>query len=210
MSSNYLNSDRAARAYLNSVCSIFSAFSAKAILILLLGFFIANSNINASIRYVKTSGSGDGSTWVNASNSIQTMIDNSSQGDSVFVASGTYNLPATINWNKAISLFGSFNSTILAVELNKLWSNPQFNPNYSVLIDIRKAKFHGDSKEFPDFLTIFNAMPGNRTNRKFAVLTETPQQVAYSTMFGQHIKMNFPLSVEVFSTSDGALTWLGA
>lgn len=108
------------------------------------------------------------------------------------------------------TLFGSFNSTILAVELNKLWSNPQFNPNYSVLIDIRKAKFHGDSKEFPDFLTIFNAMPGNRTNRKFAVLTETPQQVAYSTMFGQHIKMNFPLSVEVFSTSDGALTWLGA
>lgn len=108
------------------------------------------------------------------------------------------------------SIFGSFNSTILTVELNKLWSNPQFNPNYSVLIDIRKAAFHGESKEFSDFLTIFSALPGNHTNRKIAVLTETPQQVAYSTMFGQYIKMNFPLSVEVFSTLDGALTWLGA
>ena len=108
------------------------------------------------------------------------------------------------------TLIGNFNSTILAVELNKLWSSAEFNPNYSVLIDIRKATFIGESKEFPDFLGIFNEMPGIRTNRKLALLTETPQQVAYSTMFGQYIKSNYPISVEVFSTYDGAMTWLGA
>ncbi len=108
------------------------------------------------------------------------------------------------------TLIGNFNSTVLAVELNKLWSSPDFNPNYSVLIDIRKATFSGESKELPDFFSIFNNIPGIRTNRKLALLTETPQQVAYSTMFGQYLKSNFTLTVEVFSTSDGALTWLGA
>jgi len=108
------------------------------------------------------------------------------------------------------TLIGNFNSTILAVELNKLWNSPHFNPNYSVLIDIRKAAFSGESKEFPDLFGIFSDMPGIRTNRKLALLTETPQQVAYSTMFGQFIKSNYTISVEVFSTYDGAITWLGA
>ena len=107
------------------------------------------------------------------------------------------------------TLYGNFDSAVLTVELNNLWNNPQFNPNYSVLIDIRNARFNGDSKEFPQFFEIFNRMPGNRTNRKFALLTETPQQVAYSTMFSQFIKSNFPLLVEVFSTYDGAMNWLG-
>ena len=108
------------------------------------------------------------------------------------------------------SLYGIFNSVILEIELNKLWDNPQFNPHYSVLIDIRNARFSGESKEFPQLLEIFSKMPGNRTNRKFALLTETPQQVAYSTMFSQFIKSNFPLLVEVFSTYDAAMNWLGA
>ena len=107
------------------------------------------------------------------------------------------------------TLYGSFNSAILRTELIKVWSSAQFNSNYSVLIDIRKATFNGESKDFPDFLSTFGDMPGNRTNRKFAILTETPQQVAYSTMFGQYIKSKFPLSVEVFSTYDAAMTWLG-
>lgn len=107
------------------------------------------------------------------------------------------------------TLYGAFDSSTLNEKLNNLWSSPDFNPNCSVLIDIRKATFIGDSKDFPDFLNIFIGIPGSRTNRKLALLTETPQQVAYSTMFGQFIKSKFPMSVEVFSTYDAALTWLG-
>jgi hypothetical protein len=43
-----------------------------------------------TIRYVKVDGIGDGTSWANASNSIQTMIDNSASGDEVWVAKGTY------------------------------------------------------------------------------------------------------------------------
>lgn len=107
------------------------------------------------------------------------------------------------------TLFGNFNSAVLKLELTRLWSSSQFNPNYSVLIDIRKAAFTVNSNVLSEFLNIFMAMPNNRTNRKFAVLTETPIQVAYSTIFGQFIKSKFPLVVEVFSTYEGAMTWLG-
>ncbi len=107
------------------------------------------------------------------------------------------------------TLFGKFNPAILNSELTKLWTSESFNPNYSVLIDIRKAKFTGDNKDIPEFLNVFKTLPTSRTNRKFAVLTETPEQVAYSTMFGQFIKSNFPLTVEVFSTYEAAMAWLG-
>jgi hypothetical protein len=42
------------------------------------------------------------------------------------------------------------------------------------------------------------------------MLTATPQQVAFSTMFGQNIKGKYPFTVEIFSTYEAALNWLGA
>ena len=41
-------------------------------------------------RYVKPTGSGDGSTWANASGDLQAMINASAAGDEVWVAAGTY------------------------------------------------------------------------------------------------------------------------
>ncbi|MFZ4456212.1 MAG: right-handed parallel beta-helix repeat-containing protein [Bacteroidales bacterium] len=43
-----------------------------------------------TVRYVKANASGDGTSWANASGSVQTMIDNSTDGDEVWVAKGTY------------------------------------------------------------------------------------------------------------------------
>lgn len=45
----------------------------------------------ATIRYVKSNGTGTGTdSWNNASNDLQAMINNSSAGDEVWVAAGTY------------------------------------------------------------------------------------------------------------------------
>jgi chitodextrinase len=43
-----------------------------------------------SLRYVTENGTGDGSSWANASSDLQLMINNSLEGDTIFVAEGTY------------------------------------------------------------------------------------------------------------------------
>ncbi len=73
----------------------------------------------ATIRYVKptASGSGDGSSWANASANLQAMINASSAGDQVWVAAGTYKPTTTTNRSISFSLkngvavYGGFNGT---------------------------------------------------------------------------------------------------
>jgi signal transduction histidine kinase len=104
---------------------------------------------------------------------------------------------------------GEFNHTILQSELNRLWNNPDYKLDYSELIDMRQGSYNPEIIDFQEVLTIFSSIPGQKKNRKFAILTTTPQQVVYSTMFGQHARTNFFFTVEVFSTYDAALNWLG-
>ena len=94
-------------------------------------------------------------------------------------------------------------------ELNLIWSRSDYKPDYSLLVDIREATFIIDIKDYLNILGIFKDLPGKQKNKKFALLTTTPQQVAFSTIFSQHMKSNFPLTVEVFSTYEAAVNWLG-
>ena len=61
-------------------------------LIVVLCLVMYSIGVNATVRYVKpiATGLADGSSWGNASGDIQTMINASSQGDSVWVAAGEY------------------------------------------------------------------------------------------------------------------------
>ncbi len=107
------------------------------------------------------------------------------------------------------SLIGEINTSLFRSELIKLWRSSDYPPDYSILVDLQEATLIIDTNDLPAILELFSAMPGNNKNRKFALLTATPQQVAYSTMFGQNIKNKFPFIVEVFSTYDAAMAWLG-
>ena len=75
----------------------------------------------ATVRYVAPSGSGDGSSWQNASGDLQAAIDASSAGDQVWVKAGTYAptqlIKSTKSTSKAfilkdgVSLYGGFAGT---------------------------------------------------------------------------------------------------
>lgn len=83
-----------------------------------------------TIRYVKVDGTGDGSSWVNASNSIQTMIDNSTSGDEVWVAKGTYypttetiardSRSKTFLVKSGVNLYGGFSGSESAITQRSL------------------------------------------------------------------------------------------
>ena len=49
-----------------------------------------SAEADAAVRYVTPAGSGDGSSWAEATDDLQAAIDASSSGDEVWVAAGTY------------------------------------------------------------------------------------------------------------------------
>ncbi len=73
---------------------------------------------SATVRYVATDGSGDGSSWAAASSDLQAIIDASESGDEIWVAAGTYKPSKLIKENKerskafilknGVSLYGGF------------------------------------------------------------------------------------------------------
>ena len=80
-----------------------------------------------TIRFVKTTatGSGNGSSWENASGNLQVMINASNVGDQVWVGYGTYPLAATLEMKNGVNIYGGFfgNETSIAAR-QKSGSNP--------------------------------------------------------------------------------------
>ncbi len=105
-------------------------------------------------------------------------------------------------------LIGTFTVDILRSELKLIWNSNDYQYDYSVLIDLRQAVFDIEVKTIPGTVRIFEDMPECKVTRKFAILTSTPQHVAFSTMFGMHIKTLHAVNVEVFSTYDAAINWI--
>jgi len=63
----------------------------KYLLLFIGGFLLAvSTQASAAVRYVTETGTGDGSSWENASGSLQAMINASDAGDEIWVAKGVY------------------------------------------------------------------------------------------------------------------------
>src|ERR1035437_3728993 len=64
----------------------------KSILILILFSIVQliNTVTIATVRYVKSTGSGAGTSWANAANDLQLTINNAVSGDQIWVVAGTY------------------------------------------------------------------------------------------------------------------------
>lgn len=67
------------------------------VLALLFSMLLGVNAIAQTTRYVKPGGTGNGSSWVNASGDLQAMIDASTDDDSVWVAKGVYK-PTKAPW----------------------------------------------------------------------------------------------------------------
>ncbi len=111
-------------------------------LIVVLCLMIYSIGVSATVRYVKPipTGTADGSSWDNASDDIQTMINASAAGDSVWVAAGEYKPNSyplgctnctdtrdyTFHINKDLKFFGNFNGTETDINQRNFGGNTTF------------------------------------------------------------------------------------
>ncbi|OIN60491.1 choice-of-anchor Q domain-containing protein [Arsenicibacter rosenii] len=97
---------------------LFNRILKGAICSLLLSLPAYNATVAQTIRYVKPNGTGDGSTWANASGNLQAMINASNTDEQVWVAAGTYkptadpaNRSASFSMKNGVTIYGGFAGT---------------------------------------------------------------------------------------------------
>jgi len=82
-----------------------------------------------------------------------------------------------------------------------------YNENYHFISDMRDTEFNIDSQDFNEYLKFLNRNNKVIGQRKSAILTNTPNQVAITSLFKSKSK-HFPVSFEIFSTLEGAFNWV--
>ena len=87
----------------------------KSILILILFSIVQliNTVTIATVRYVKSTGSGAGTSWTDASSDLQLTINNASSGDQIWVVAGTYLPNRRADALGTITLNDRFNAFVL-------------------------------------------------------------------------------------------------
>jgi len=82
-----------------------------------------------------------------------------------------------------------------------------YNENYHFISDMRDAEFNIISQDFNEYLNFLNKNNKVIGQRKSAILTNTPNQVAITSLFKSKSK-HFPVRFEIFSTLEGAFNWV--
>lgn len=104
---------------------------------------LSSSGVNAAVRYVTANGTGDGSSWTQASGDLQATIDASASGDEIWVAAGTYSptklIKSTKKTSKAfflkdgVSLYGGFAGNEASIADRAKGANPYDMTNETIL-----------------------------------------------------------------------------
>jgi len=83
----------------------------KTILLLLVVLFsVYSSRLQAIYRYVSLNGEGNGLSWSTARGSIQSVIQDASQGDTILVSMGVYEQGFSLK--DGVSVLGGYNSQL--------------------------------------------------------------------------------------------------
>jgi len=83
----------------------------------------------------------------------------------------------------------------------------EYNPNYNFIGDLRDSELDVTQEDvfvYVSFLETNNKVSGQR---KSAILTNTPNQVAFTSLF-KHKSKKLPANNQIFSTLEAAMEWL--
>ncbi len=88
-------------------------------------------------------------------------------------------------------------------------SDNMYNPNYNILVDFREFETFLDSKINESVTNFYNFLKGLDRNSKIAFLTTVPHQVVISLILKELCTVLKSVKIEVFSTVEAAIRYLG-
>mgnify|MGYP001209392449 CR=1 FL=1 len=178
-------------------------------LIVVLCLVIYSIGVNATVRYVKpvASGMANGSSWANSSDDIQTMINASTPGDSVWVAAGEYKPNSyplgcigcinsrynTFYIKDGVRLFGNFNGTETDI------SQRDFGNNITIL----SGDLNDDDVVTGNFSNL--TISGNGENVHHVILVYDIDLIDYNTIIDGFTIKNGNANVPLEYNVNGAL-----
>jgi hypothetical protein len=128
---------------------------------LFVSIIISFTTAHATIRYVKpaAAGTGNGSSWANASNDIAAMITASASGDQIWIAAGTYIPAATLSMKNGVAIYGGFAGTETALNQRNYITNTVILNGNSTMRVFKNSNLNNTA--VLDGVTIIN---GNASN----------------------------------------------
>ena len=91
--------------------------------------------------------------------------------------------------------------------ISNLLKDPEYTPNLNHIINIQNAFIKASLNDLNKYITYSENNFVKPQARCISVITETPNQVALSTLFKMLQKNTFQ-KIEIFSTIEGAIDWL--
>lgn len=137
--------------------------------------------VQPDILYVRQNGTGDGSSWANASGNLQFMMDKQLEGKSVYVGQGTYIAPAPyFKLRNKVKVYGGFAPTgnpTFESRNSELYPTILTSVNYAIIGNYHPADKKLSSETSVDGFTI--TKNANSPSTMFGIF-ETNSDVSYS------------------------------
>ncbi|SNR78538.1 hypothetical protein SAMN06265371_11346 [Lutibacter agarilyticus] len=83
-----------------------------------------------------------------------------------------------------------------------------YNPNYNFVTDFRDTNLNFSESDLLSYIDFAKTYPNMAAKRRGAILTENPKQTVISHLFILNLD-DLPFIVDIFSTMDAALRWVG-
>jgi hypothetical protein len=89
-----------------------------------------------------------------------------------------------------------------------VWKDENFNPDFNIIHDIRKATFLFEFNEINHYIDFLLNKKSNVGKRRSSMITSTPNQVAMSLGFDK-LKKDLPININVCSTLENSFRFVG-
>ena len=84
-----------------------------------------------------------------------------------------------------------------------------FLPGLNYFVHLKKVTFCTNLEDINKYINFLEINTKAFGDRRVAIITDTPNQVVYTTMF-KNLQQSKTQSIEIFSTNESALEWLNS